>query len=80
MVASSDLIERPMVASRIIVETNETTIDGQALKGRVVLGFKDGSELVLQDTNPLVGEFVRAADRMMRPAGWRKLFGPKVGL
>jgi hypothetical protein len=45
------------------------------LEGKVVLEFESG-RMILEDENPMVKEFIRAADRMMRPK--RRLFG-KVG-
>lgn len=40
---------------------------------KVVLGFQDGTEFLIPDSDPVVKEFVRAADRMMRPARWKRL-------
>jgi hypothetical protein len=39
----------------------------------VILGFQDGTEVPIPDTDPVVKEFVKAADRMMRPARWKRL-------
>lgn len=44
-------------------------------ESQVVLGFQDG-RVALSSTDPMVKDFIRAADRMMRPR--RRLFG-KVG-
>ena len=49
-------------------------------KGKVVIGFADESMIALEDDDPLTAEFVRAADRMMRPARWRRLITPRVGI
>lgn len=48
--------------------------------GKVVLGFRDGTQVALDESHPLVKDFINAADRMTRPARWKKLFGTKVGL
>lgn len=49
-------------------------------KGKVVIGFGDESMIALEDDDPLTAEFVRVADRMMRPARWRSLIAPRVGI
>lgn len=61
------------------VDTKATVAELAASNGRpegkVVLEFESG-KMILEDENPMVKEFIRAADRMMRPK--RRLFG-KVG-
>lgn len=63
------------VETKAVVETLAPATSDVRVQGKVVLGFENG-KIVLQDGNPLVKEFVRAADRMMRPK--RRIFG-KVG-
>lgn len=53
----------------------ELAVSNGRPEGRVVLEFESG-KMILEDENPMVKEFIRAADRMMRPR--RRLFG-KVG-
>jgi hypothetical protein len=47
----------------------------EELGGKVVLTFGDGSREELREEDPITGEFVRTADRMMRPGKWKRLFG-----
>ncbi|MCA1838832.1 MAG: hypothetical protein ABR507_02075 [Actinomycetota bacterium] len=77
---------RPLAVSepQDVAQAAQTAQLSDIPAGKVVLGFVDGSHYVVQEIDPRLGpfvaEFVKAADRMMRPARWRKLFGPKVGL
>jgi hypothetical protein len=48
------------------------------VEGKVVLTFVDGSREELRAGDPITGEFVRAADRMMRPGKWKRLLGQKA--
>jgi len=62
------------------VSTGAALSDGDAPKGKVVLSYADGTEFVLDATHVLLNDFIRAADRMMRPSGWGRRFAQKVGL
>lgn len=62
------------------VASGDPLLDEDAPKGKVVLVYEDGSEVVLDQGHEMLNEFTRAADRMMRPSGWGRRFAQKVGL